>query len=490
MRIVKNILLAVLLILTGIVLTAKFDWTNEVAASENDYQIIESGEEHSRFAVIAKKVMPAIVSIRVERSIEYKFESPFDHFFDLDDFFGRQDRSRKRKPQIRKQIQKSSGSGFIYSTDGYIMTNNHVVEKADTIIVKTSDGKEYPAEIIGTDPETDLAVIKVDHAFTTKQVVEQGDSDKLWTGDWVIAIGSPYNLDKTVTVGVVSAKGRSGIGIYQGPVYQDFIQTDAAINPGNSGGPLLDISGKVIGINAAINAQAQGIGFAIPINLAKRIEKQLQETGIVKRGYIGIQLKEIREDEKAPYGLGNDEFGVLISRVESNTPAENAGLRDDDIILELNGKKIKNYERFRLNVASFPPDTEIELAVLREGSKKRFTVKLGDRNKFLGVSVNEMPKESKEYLGLSVRDLDENLRRNYKIDINKGVFVEKVSKDSKLNGKITTGDVIFKIISESKHYRIENSNDFRNGLEKVKKSGKSFVIRFIRNGRRRYVVVK
>ena len=264
MKVLWTLFFAAALIAAGVMLTAKFEFTDDVSAQQKDKglldiidnpersDIYDDGEGHSRFAVIAKHSLPSVVSIKTERSIEYNFVSPFDRFFERDpffeDFFGR--RPQQEKPKTRKQIQRAEGSGFIYSTEGYIMTNNHVVEKADKIIVRMDNGDEIEAEMVGNDPETDLAVIKIDKKLKDDQVLKLGDSDALWVGDWVIAIGSPYSLEQTVTVGVVSAKGRSGLGIRQGPVFQDFIQTDTAINPGNSGGPLLNIKGEVIGINA------------------------------------------------------------------------------------------------------------------------------------------------------------------------------------------------------------------------------------------------
>ena len=466
-----------------------------VQVKNSKYPISLKEEKHSRFAIIAHNAMPSVVNIKVERSVEYKFVSPFDNFFNQDPFFDRffpRERNEQRKPEIKKHIQKSEGSGFIYSKDGFIMTNNHVVEKADKIIVKLYDDMEFEAQIIGNDPETDLAIIKIDREFNENEVAKTGDASDLWAGDYVIAIGSPYSLEKTVTVGVVSAKGRSGIGINQGPVFQDFIQTDAAINPGNSGGPLLDINGKVIGINSAINAAAQGIGFAIPINLALKIEKQLRESGEVKRGYIGIILQELSKEEQEPYGLNKDTFGILIARVEKNTPAEKAGLRADDIIVKLNGNFLKNSEDFRFKVASFSPGSKIKITVIRESEEKEFTIRLGDRSEFTGIvkqKNDETTKENKT-LGLSLKNLTENLRRRYNIDATDGVFVAEIDDESKLKNKIMPGDVIEKIVLDGRHYKIENISDFIETAKKIKKSGNAYIIKFYRNRRYGYVIIK
>ena len=318
MKMLKNLLVAGVFLLLGVLLTAKFEFTDKVSAQDalkpgsnsnkGLLDIYDSGDGHSRFAVIAKEVMPAVVNIKTERSFEYNFTSPFDRFFEsdpfFDNFFGTP--RQQQQPKTRKQIQKGEGSGFIYTTDGYIMTNNHVVEKADKKPVRLNTGEELEAKIIGTDPETDLAVIKIEKIFEEKNIARLGDSEDLWVGDWVVAIGSPYSLEKTVTVGVVSAKDRAGIGLQNGPVFQDFIQTDAAINPGNSGGPLLNIKGEVVGINEAVNAVAQGIGFAIPVNMAKKISENLRTDGKVKRAYLGIMPKAIDQVAKQVLGLTAD----------------------------------------------------------------------------------------------------------------------------------------------------------------------------------------
>ncbi len=497
MKTIRNLILAAVFILLGVLLTARFDFTDKVSAVESGgsglLDVYDSNEGHSRFAVIAKDVMPAVVNIKIERSFEYNYTSPFDRFFEsdpfFDDFFG--GRQRQAQPKTRKQIQRGEGSGFIYTTDGYIMTNNHVVEKADKIIVRLHSGEEFDAKIIGNDPETDLAVIKIDKNFDDDKIAKLGDSDGLWVGDWVVAIGSPYSLEKTVTVGVVSAKDRAGLGFQNGPVFQDFIQTDAAINPGNSGGPLLNIKGEVIGINAAINAQAQGIGFAIPINMAKKIAGNLQSDGKVKRAYLGIMPKEITPAEKDVLGLKEDQEGVLVATVEKDTPAEEYGFKADDVIIEMEGKKIRNLEQFRFDLAAFDPGKKVDFKILRQGKEKKITVKLGDRSTLLASdNSSNVEKDAEELLGLKVENLDDTLRKKFNISVENGVIVTDIDDKSALFGKLQAGDVINKIIVSGVHFEIGSVDDLKKAVSKVKGGKDNYIVKFVRNGRNDYVLVK
>ena len=499
MKIIRNLILAAVFVLLGVLLTAKFDFTDKVSAvdsgsNEKPLDIYDSSDGHSRFAVIARDVMPAVVNIKIERSFEYNYTSPFDRFFQSDPSFhgfvgGRQ---RQQQPKTRKQIQRGEGSGFIYSTDGYIMTNNHVVEKADKITVRLHSGEELEAKIIGNDPETDLAVIKIDKKFDEDKIAKLGDSDEMWVGDWVIAIGSPYSLAETVTIGVVSAKDRAGIGLMNGPVFQDFIQTDAAINPGNSGGPLLNIKGEVIGINAAINAQAQGIGFAIPINMAKNISTNLREDGKIKRAYLGILPKEITNAEKQVLGLKEDQEGVLVASVESDTPAEKYGLKADDIILKMDGKKITTLDHFRFELASHSPGSKIEFTVLRNGKEKDIKVELGDRSELADASgsVGEQKKNDEDILGLKVENLNDDYKKKFNISIDNGVIVTDIDTESVFYGKLQQGDVIDKIIVSGVHYDIADTDDLKKAVSKVKDGKNSYIVKFVRNGRNDYVLIQ
>ncbi|MDD2364911.1 MAG: Do family serine endopeptidase [Desulfuromonadaceae bacterium] len=362
------------------------------------------------FVVLAKKLNPTVVNIRTTKNIKPKQrvrrpqqQNPFgDNFFD--DFFNR---FYDGVPQQRSRREQSLGTGFIISSDGYILTNNHVVNGADEVMVKLSDGREVKGEIKGSDEKVDLALIKINEKGELP-FAELGDSDKLEVGEWVMAIGNPFGLSHTVTAGIVSAKGRV---IGSGP-YDDFIQTDASINPGNSGGPLFSSGGKVIGINTAIIAgSGGGIGFAIPVSVAKTIVNQLRETGKVTRGYIGVRFQPLTADLAKSFGLESDK-GALIASVEKDTPAEKAGLKPGDVILEFDGKQINEGGELPRYVAVTPIDKEVQLVIFRDGAKKVVSLVVGtlsegddsvidgkDSDRF-GVVVEEVRKEHAEKFGI------------------------------------------------------------------------------------------
>ena len=351
------------------------------------------------FTELAEKYSPAVVNIRSEKNGKRHTEmaphfkgGPFDKDDPFRDFFekffgGRPNQGFK---------QRSLGSGFIIDQSGFIVTNNHVVEDADKIKVILKDNREFDAEIKGRDPNTDLALIKIksDGKLPT---IQFGDSDHVKVGEWVMAIGNPFGLEHTVTVGIISAKGRV---IGSGP-YDDFIQTDASINPGNSGGPLIDMSGKVVGINTAIIAGGQGIGFAIPVNMAKGIIEQLQSKGEVTRGWLGIGIQDLTEELKAYYGIKGDE-GVLVTKVFPGDPAEKAGIRAKDIILEVNGKEVDSSRELSRTIAESPVGQETQLLVLRNGAKKKFTIGLGKRpDNMTTAQSSEIQKTNPLGIGVS-----------------------------------------------------------------------------------------
>lgn len=305
----------------------------------------------SPFVKVVEIVSPAVVNISAEKVVNrspgfgWEFGSPFDDFFR--DFFPRMPDTQQRSQTL--------GSGFIISEDGYIITNYHVVRDAQDIVVKLTSKQEFKngaVKVVGYDSRTDIALLKV-QSKDPLPIVKLGDSDKMRVGDWAIAVGNPFHLEGTVTVGVISAKGRSNIPLPEGPDFQHFLQTDAAINPGNSGGPLVNIRGEVIGINSAITSPSGGnvgIGFAIPINLARTIIEELRTKGKVTRGYLGVYLQEVTEDLKSALDLPSLE-GVLVSEVMANTPADKAGLKNGDVIVEFNGEKVTDVQTFRLMVA-------------------------------------------------------------------------------------------------------------------------------------------
>ncbi len=331
------------------------------------------------FADIAERATPAVVFIEVESTVKLggaplRFNNPFEGLDNelLDRLFG----GRLRTPQQREFKRSGAGSGFIISEDGYILTNNHVVNGADRIRVKLRDGTSYDAELIGTDEQTEVAVIRI--KGKNLPVLPLGDAEKLRVGDWVVAIGNPYGLSETLTVGVVSAKGRSGMRITD---YEDFIQTDAAINPGNSGGPLLNIDGEVIGINTAIFSRSggsMGIGFAVPINMAIGIKDQLISEGRVDRGYLGVMLnpQEIDEDMARSFGLP-ERKGALIAEVQPDSPAARAGLKEGDVIVAVDDKPMAGNAMLRNTIAMVKPGTKVNLQLYRDGKLMKIAVKVG-----------------------------------------------------------------------------------------------------------------
>src|SRR5574337_177906 len=305
------------------------------------------------FVAVAEHVMPAVVNVTATPKREAGGEGPPEaegHFF-----------------------LRAAGSGVVVDPRGYILTNNHVVEDAAEIQVQLSDQRKFSARLVGRDPKTDLAVLKIE-ARGPLPVAELGDSDRIRIGQWAIAIGNPFGLDRTVTLGIISATGRARLGVSQ---YENFIQTDASINPGNSGGPLLNLDGKVIGINTAIVSTGQGIGFSIPINMAKEVMTQLIERGKVVRGWLGIAIQDLT-DELAP-GFGVPaRNGVLVSDVMTDSPAATAGVRPGDIVVEFGGQAIREVPELQRRVAATPPGQAVPLTVIREGRRARLTVKIGE----------------------------------------------------------------------------------------------------------------
>ncbi|WP_457560670.1 DegQ family serine endoprotease [Caminibacter sp.] len=324
------------------------------------------------FAPIVKKVIPSVVNISTEKVVETRIPETFKRFFN-DPFFKRffgPFGNLPEKPQKRKEF--ALGSGVILTKDGYIVTNYHVVSGATKIIVTTYDGKKYKAKLIGTDPKTDLAVLKIDaknlHPITI------ANSDKVQVGDLVLAIGNPFGLKETVTMGIVSAKNRTSIGLNS---YENFIQTDAAINPGNSGGALVDMKGRLIGINSAIISRSganNGIGFAIPSNMMKFVVTSLVTKGKVVRGYLGVMISQINPDKAKLYGI---DHGVLINKVEPNTAAAKAGLKPGDIIVAVDGEKVNSAAELRNKIAFKGAGAEVNLRIYRNGKYMTIKVKLG-----------------------------------------------------------------------------------------------------------------
>jgi len=425
----------------------------------------------ANFSDLAQKVRPGVVNIQVVRKVKNvglpNFPgNPFGHQNPFGDFFGP---FSEGNPPSGGQKQQGVGSGFVMSRDGYILTNNHVVEDADKIKVKFANGKEYEGKVVGKDPKTDLAVVKIDGA-SDLQPLALGNSDDLQVGSWVVAVGSPFGLEQTVTAGIVSAKGRV---IGSGP-YDNFIQTDASINPGNSGGPLINMKGEVVGINTAIVASGQGIGFAIPINLAKEVAPQLQEKGHVTRGWLGVGIQEMTPDLAKSFGLKENK-GALIAEVFKGSPAEKAGIAQGDIILEFNGKEITNSKDLPHTVASTPVGTTVTVKVSRDGKVMDRQVKLGEMEE-KGVEVSKASSADKS-LGIAVQNVTPEIVKGLGLKKETGVIVAKVEPGSPADDAgIQRGDVI----QEVNRTPVKDANDFVQKMEKAK--GKETVLLFIQRG--------
>ncbi len=439
----------------------------------------EAAKELSKaFSSAAKTAMPAVVSIKVEKTISGPavglggssgFNDPFGQFPDdfLRRFFG--DRlPQQRSP--RKFHQEGQGSGFIISEDGYILTNNHVVGDVDKITVVLKDERTFSAKLIGTDPESEVALIKIegDHF----PVLPMGDSGKLEIGDWVIAIGNPFGLSETVTVGVVSAVGRNNMHI---AAYEDFIQTDAAINPGNSGGPLINLDGQVIGINTAIVSESggyMGIGFAIPINMARSIQEQLKKGGKVSRGYMGLYAQDVDADMAEGLGL-KEATGVVVATVEKGSPAAKAGVQLHDVILAINGKKIKSYDTFRNEVALLAPGSRARLDILRDGKSVELTVRLGERPPVAAGRKEQPAEEPQQVLGLEVQDLTQELATRFHYKVGEGVIVAAVTPGSPAAERgIRPGDLILSVNRQD----VASVDDFTAAVKQAGQRGKVLLL--------------
>ncbi len=338
----------------------------QVAKSE---PLVNAASLTEGFRPLVEKAQPSVVSVLATRVTEVQQgQSPFASPFFRDFFGGQFDVPQERREQ-------GLGSGLVVSDDGYILTNNHVVDKASDIKVSLADGREVNAKVVGTDPQTDLAVLKVDETGLSHLTL--GDSSTVGVGDIVLAMGNPFGIGQTVTMGIVSATGRGGLNIED---YEDFIQTDAAINPGNSGGPLVNVRGEVVGINTAILSRSggnQGIGFAVPSNMARGVMKQLVDNGRVVRGYLGVMIQPVSQSVAKAFDL-KEAKGALVGDVEADGPAAKAGLKTGDVIIGVDGKQVQDARSLRLQIASTQPDTKVNLQVMRDGQSKDIPVTLGE----------------------------------------------------------------------------------------------------------------
>ncbi len=410
------------------------------------------------FADLADEVAHSVVNISTTQVVK---GSPMQPFFEPNapfrDFFG-EDFFKRFFGDIPQGEMRTHalGSGFVIDQNGSILTNNHVIEKATEIKVKLENGKEYDAKVIGRDPKTDLALIQTKVDADLPKPVRLGDSDTIRVGDWVMAVGNPFGLGHTVTTGIISARGRI---IGAGP-YDDFLQTDAAINPGNSGGPLFNMKGEVIGINTAIVAQGQNIGFAIPVNMAKDLLPQLK-SGRIIRGWLGVMIQDITPELAKPFGL-EEAKGVVLSDVTKGSPAEKAGLKRGDVLIRFNGKKVENAPTLSRLVAATPPDTKVKVDVIRDGKEKTIRVAIGTMSQEEAGQLSEATMD----WGLTVQDITPELARRLGLNPGeKGVVISGVEPGSPAaEAGLRRGDVI----KEVHRHSIQNLNDYNRAIEKAK----------------------
>ncbi|MBN1466443.1 DegQ family serine endoprotease [candidate division KSB1 bacterium] len=450
-------------VVVGLVISSNLNLTNRTIAADvakpvllgeqgetiNSEQVASAQMLSKAFAYVAQAVKGTVVTIKSTQTVRTEVPEFWQYFFNVPD----------------EQVRQGLGSGVVVNADGYILTNNHVVEGADDLQV--SIGKEtYEAEIIGRDPESDLAVIKIEGK--NLNAIKLGDSDDLQVGEWVLAIGNPFAavLDQTVTAGIVSAKGRTNLTSGQIP-FEDFIQTDAAINPGNSGGALVNMNGELVGINTMIYSSSGGsvgIGFAIPINLAKNVMQQLIQSGKVARGWLGVYIGTL--DEEMAEALGLDEpTGALVNQVTEDSPAEKAGLKEADVILQVEGKKINDSSELVNTIANYAPGTSVELLVWRDGREKKMTLKLGERPTDESLASQDV-QDIENLLGLQVDNLTaENMRRlgvDYRNE--KGVIIIDVRRGSAAAKEgLRPGDLIKSVNRQP----VESVSDFNELMKSI-----------------------
>ena len=440
------------------------------------------------FVEVAKAVTPAVVNIATTRTSRlpeghgFPFEDPF-----FRRFFGDELLRRFEPPKDRRE--RSLGSGVIVDQGGYIVTNNHVVAKADEIKVLLSDKRELKAKVVGTDPKSDVAIIKVE--AQSLPTIPWADSDKLQVGEYVLAIGNPFGLNQTVTMGIISAVGRANVGIAE---YEDFIQTDAAINPGNSGGALVNARGELIGINTAIFSQSggyMGIGFAVPINMVRSVMEQLIKSGKVIRGYLGVSIQELNQDLAKQFGLSETK-GVLISDVLADSPAKRAKLERGDVLVEFDGHPVLNPTQFRNLVAQTPVGKKVHLKLLRNGKQREQEVTVAEQPLTLARGKTDTEEDESRaegaLAGVEVRDVTPEIIRRFNLprEDHAGVLVVRVADGSAAEeAGIQAGD----ILSEINRTPIGNLRDFNRVAGKLNSKDAALVL-VLRNGRSLYLTIK
>jgi len=473
-------------------LVVVFMFLNIPVYAENDTGISSLRQTSKAFSSIAKLVSPSVVFIKVE-SVQKNipglpFESPFDSEL-FKRFFG--DQFPGFPPQQQAPTERrilGQGSGFVYAIEkgllsdkSYILTNNHVVEGAEKIRITFQDGREFDAKITGADKKSDIAVLEIKDS--THSALPLGDSSSLEVGEWVVAVGNPFGLSHTLTVGVVSAKGRTGLGIND---YEDFIQTDAAINPGNSGGPLLNLDGEVVGINTAIFSRSggyMGVGFAIPSNLAIGIARQLIDKGEVTRGYLGVVIQELTPELAESFDM-KEAKGILVSQVSENSPAAKGGLKVGDLIIAYQGKPVNEIGDFRNRVALTAPGSNAKITIIRNGKQKNISVEIGNLSN--EKQLAKRPAQITVELGLTVQTITADLAEQFDVESGKGVVVTNVK-----NGSIAAiaGVRIGTVILQVNQQDVNSAAEFKRAIEK-RNEKKKVLLLISDRGMSRYLVLR
>ncbi len=457
-----------IMLFIGLLSNVNASWFNKNPQSTetSDAQSIESQPfTFTTFRDIAKEESPTVVNIStttiIKRNMQrspHQFQSPFEDFFG-DEFFRQFFGDRPMSEKVQ-----SLGSGVIIDPEGYILTNNHVIQDVDEIKVTTLDGKTYDAKVVGKDDETDIALIKVEPEEPLKSI-PLGDSDILEVGDWVMAIGNPFGFGHTITVGVVSAKGRSLVMPYDELPYQDFIQTDASINPGNSGGPLLDVHGRLVGINTVIaskTGQSAGIGFAIPINMIKNLLDDLKDKGVVIRGWLGVTIQTLTDDLAKNLGLSSTK-GALISEVVEDSPADKAGIQKMDVVISYDNVEIKDSGHLSRMVAGTSVDKEINITVIREGKEKKFTVDIGERPKDLSNLKAKTDGVSSDF-GMTIQEITPDMAHQLGIKKSSGVLIADIEPGSPADkAGLQRQDIILEINKQ----KITSIGDYHKAMESL-----------------------
>ena len=436
------------------------------------------------FSALAREVTPTVVNIRTTRTMTgsdmgRRFEPPpgYDEWFD--EFFKKFFNNR---PGQDLQ-QRSLGSGFIISADGYVLTNNHVISGADEIFVSLADKEEFKAKLVGTDDKTDIALIKIESDKKDFPVAALGDSEALEIGEWVIALGNPFGFGHTLTQGIVSAKSRV---IGAGP-YDNFIQTDAAINPGNSGGPLINMQGHVIGINTAIVASGQGIGFATPINMAKEILRELKDTGEVARGWLGVAIQEVTPEIARAVGM-KEPMGAMVTSVYAGDPADKAGIKPGDIIIKINGEDIADSRSLTRIIGGLKPESKVKVTIFRDGRSQDLSAVLQKRVDEHVVKLGKSPQReegAKDSLGLTVVNITPRVQRDFNITETAGVLVMDIDpKGSAARSQIQKMD----IIREVDRKQVNSIEEYLSALSSMKK-GHAVLFLVVRGSKPLYIAV-